>query len=122
MAISDWWATGTVRFVDVDTRAVELMGERPWSRSLFANVSEALLVVGHAKVIGFDFVLSRINRSGLVDEKKAREGNLELRRVILEDLPDTGRACLGDLTIDEKLGQQVLAAAQGIIADQPSGN
>ncbi len=77
-------APAKIIYVDVDTRALELMGERPWSRSVYANVAEALLVVGHAKAIGFDFVLSRINRSGLVDEKKVREGNLELRRVILE--------------------------------------
>ena len=71
-------------YVDVDTQAIELMGERPWSRSLYANVADALLTVGGAKAIGFDFVLSKINRSGLVDETKARNGNIALRKVILE--------------------------------------
>ncbi len=71
-------------YVDVDTRAVELMGERPWSRALYANVAEALFEVGQAKSIAFDFVLSPINRSGLVDEKRVRKSNAELRRVILD--------------------------------------
>jgi adenylate cyclase len=70
-------------YVDVDTPAIELMGERPWSRSLYANVAEALLEVGGAKAIGFDFVLSKISRSGLVDLAKARDGNVALRKVIL---------------------------------------
>lgn len=71
-------------YVDVDTEAIELIGERPWSRSLYANVADALLSVGGAKAIGFDFVLSKINRSALVDEAKARNGNVELRKVVLK--------------------------------------
>ncbi len=72
-----------VVYVDIDTQAIEAMGERPWSRSLFANATEALLEAGKAKAIGIDIVLSRISRSGLVDEAKARQGNMDLRRVLL---------------------------------------
>jgi adenylate cyclase len=74
-----------LRYVDIDTRALEAMGERPWSRDLFSSVAEALIVAGGAKAVGFDIVFSRIGRSGLVDEKKVLEGNRELRRVILEN-------------------------------------
>ena len=70
-------------YVDVDTPAIEDMGERPWSRSLFANMTAALLDAGKAKAIGIDIVLSKISGSGLVDQAKARQGNIELRKVIL---------------------------------------
>jgi adenylate cyclase len=72
-------------YVDIDTRALELMGERPWSRALFANVAESLIVLGGAKAVGFDIVFSKISRSAVVDEKKVLENNRELRRVIQEN-------------------------------------
>ncbi|MBI5767480.1 MAG: CHASE2 domain-containing protein [Verrucomicrobia bacterium] len=74
-----------LRYVDIDTRAVEAMGERPWSRDLYSSVAEALIVVGGAKAVGFDIVLSRISRSAMVDQKKVLEGNRQLRRVIQEN-------------------------------------
>ena len=70
-------------YIDVDTPAIEVMGERPWSRALYANAAQALLETGGAKAIGFDFVFSKISLSGLVDPVKAREGNVALRKVIL---------------------------------------
>src|SRR3954463_240248 len=68
-------------YVDIDTPAIELIGERPYSRSLYANVAGALLDAGGARGIGFDFVLSNKTNSGLVDKAKARAGNLELYKV-----------------------------------------
>ncbi len=70
-------------YVDVDTPAIELIGERPFNRAIYANVAEALLNAGGARVVAFDFVLSRISSSGLVDQNRARVGNSELRKVIL---------------------------------------
>jgi adenylate cyclase len=77
-------AKAKVVYVDIDTPAVEAMGERPWSRSLFADATAALLEAGKAKAVGIDIVLSRISRSGLVDEAKARQGNINLRQVLLK--------------------------------------
>src|SRR3954469_12748161 len=71
-------------YVDIDTTAIEMIGERPFSRSLYANVAAALLDVGSAKGVGFDFVLSGISNSGLVDKAKAQSGNQDLRGVMLE--------------------------------------
>ena len=48
-------------YIDVDTPAIEVMGERPWSRALYANAAQALLETGGAKAIGFDFVFSKIS-------------------------------------------------------------
>ena len=67
-------------YVDVDTPAIELIGERPFNRAIYANVAEALLTAGGARVVAFDFVFSRISTSGLVDQNRARAGNSELRR------------------------------------------
>src|SRR3954471_9582037 len=45
-------------YVDVDTEAIELIGERPWSRGIFSDVTKPLLEIGGAKAVGFDFVFS----------------------------------------------------------------
>ena len=42
-------------YVDVDTRAVQELGERPWSREKFGLAAEALIERGGARVVGFDF-------------------------------------------------------------------
>ena len=76
-------APGKLVYVDLDTEAIELVGERPFNRAIYANVAEALLTAGGARVVAFDFVLSRISTSGLVDQNRARAGNSELRKVIL---------------------------------------
>ena len=74
-------------YVDVDTRAIEAMGEKPWNRILFADTLNALFKAGGARVIGIDIVLSEISsskRSKLIDQAKARSGNGALRKVMLE--------------------------------------
>jgi adenylate cyclase len=45
-------------YVDVDTRAVRKLGERPWNREQFAIAAEALIDRGGARAVGFDFVFS----------------------------------------------------------------
>src|SRR3954470_12688909 len=57
-----------LRYVDIDPRAVEAMGERPWHRGIFADVTEALFAQGGVKAVAFDLVSSKIGRSSLVDE------------------------------------------------------
>ena len=69
-------------YVDVDARAVELIGERPWSRAVFSQIAESLLDLGGARAVGFDFVFSRFNRSALVDEAKVAEGNKKFAMMI----------------------------------------
>jgi adenylate cyclase len=71
-------------YVDVDTEAVEIIGERPWSRAIYADVAEVLLKLGGAKVVGFDFVMSKYGRSALVDEEKVKAGNAEFAKLIRE--------------------------------------
>lgn len=70
-------------YADIDTRAIEAMGEKPWSRALFADAINALLEAGEAQAVGVDIVFSKISNSRVVDAAKVREGNLALRRAIL---------------------------------------
>ena len=70
-------------YVDVDTRALDLIGQAPWNRSYFATLLEALFKEGGAKSAAVDIVFSKISRSGLVDQAKSAAGNRALRTVIL---------------------------------------
>lgn len=72
-----------VVYVDVDTRAIEAMGEKPWSRALFADVINAVFAAGEAKAVGVDIVFSKVSNSKLVDAAKTREGNIALRKAML---------------------------------------
>jgi adenylate cyclase len=70
-----------VFYVDVDTRAVQRIGERPWNRARFAEAAQLLFEQGHAKAVGFDFVFSDFGHSDLVNVEDAKKGNLALARV-----------------------------------------
>ena len=71
-----------VMYVDVDTRAVQHLGERPWNRENFGLAAAALLDTGKARGVGFDFVFSALGVSEMVDLKKIAAGNVSLGRVI----------------------------------------
>jgi adenylate cyclase len=71
-----------VVYVDLDTRALQLIGERPWDRGQFGVAARALLEAGGAKAVAFDLVFSQVSHSSLVDEPRARAGNLALARVV----------------------------------------
>jgi len=71
-----------VMYVDVDTRAIQAIGERPWDRGKFAAAAQALLDEGGAQAVGFDIVFSALAHSDLVDGAKDQEGNVAFGRVI----------------------------------------
>jgi adenylate cyclase len=70
-----------VFYVDVDTRAVQRIGERPWNRARFAVAAQYLFEQGGAKAVGFDFVFSDFGHSDLVNVEDATKGNIALARV-----------------------------------------
>ncbi len=70
-----------VFYVDVDTRGVQRIGERPWNRARFAEASQLLLEQGGAKSVGFDFVFSDFGHSDLVNKEEANKGNFAFARV-----------------------------------------
>jgi adenylate cyclase len=69
-------------YVDVDSRALQKLGERPWNRQQFGDAAEVLMTRGGAKAVGFDFVFSARSHSALVDQRKAGEGNVAFARVV----------------------------------------
>ncbi len=70
-----------VFYVDVDTRGVQRIGERPWNRARFAEAAQLLFEQGGAKAVGFDFVFSDFGHSDLINREDAAKGNLALARV-----------------------------------------
>lgn len=70
-----------VHYVDVDTRAIQTIGERPWNRARFAEAAQLLIERGGAKAVGFDFVFSNLGRSELVSPEESRKGNFALGRL-----------------------------------------
>ena len=71
-----------VMYVDVDTRAIQEIGERPWNRADFGLAAQTLLEVGRARAIGFDFVFSDFAASKMVPRSEITKRNLEFARVI----------------------------------------
>lgn len=76
-----------VVYVDIDSESVTDLGNMPWDRSYFAEVSEALLREGGAKAIGLDVVFSEKGKFELVDERRFAEGNERLRNFLFADPP-----------------------------------
>lgn len=68
-------------YVDVDTRAIQRIGERPWNRARFAEAAQLLIEEGRAKSVGFDFVFSDFGHSDLVNKEEANKGNFAFARV-----------------------------------------
>ena len=69
-------------YVDVDTRAIQQLGQFPWSREKFAIAAKALVENGGARAVGFDFVFSALTHSELVDQKEVARGNQVFHQVI----------------------------------------
>ncbi|HEY0946981.1 MAG TPA: adenylate/guanylate cyclase domain-containing protein [Opitutaceae bacterium] len=70
-----------IAYVNLDTRGLLAIGEKPWNRAQFAAAARALLTAGGARAVGFDFVFSDLALSALVPRENVQEGNLALGRV-----------------------------------------
>lgn len=73
-----------VVYVDVDSESITDLGNWPWDRGYFAEVSRALLSAGKVKAIGIDFVFSEKGKSELVDEWRFAAGNLNLASFLFD--------------------------------------
>jgi adenylate cyclase len=72
-----------VVYVDIDTEAMELLGNFPWERSIFARLCEVLLKEGKAKAVGIDVVFSNTGVPNIADREKVARGNSILGRYLL---------------------------------------
>lgn len=72
-------------YLDIDSKSMNLMGERPVPRTFFANAIEGLFKYGNPKVIGMDALFSDNAYSTLVDLNKAIEDTANLQKIIQEN-------------------------------------
>ena len=66
-------------YVDLDTRGLQEIGERPWDREKFGLAAAALIEAGGAKAVAFDFVFSALSYSALVEPGESRTGKQGIR-------------------------------------------
>ncbi len=92
-----------VHYVDVDTRAIQAIGERPWNRASFAQAALLLLEQGGARTVGFDLVFSALGHSQLVNNDDATAGNLALGRAGRKhpEIILAGQYTSGDATLQQ---------------------
>lgn len=69
-------------YVDLDTDAVRMLGERPMPRVHFARAVHGLFDYGGARVVGIDAIFSSAAYSALVDKEKVKRDNAAFREVI----------------------------------------
>ncbi len=71
-----------VIYVDMDTQAIEELGNFPWPRDYFAETCSALIASGHARAIGIDIVFSEKGVSESYDRARWIEANVKLGRFL----------------------------------------
>lgn len=87
-------SSAPIVYVDLDADTVASIGARPWDRTNFSRLVDALLGPGEAKALGFDIIFSMFSGGSLLDYQRARQGDLAFGQ-----------------SIDYFAGQVVLAAA-----------
>jgi len=76
-----------VIYVDMDTPAIERLGNEPWPRSYYAEVAEALVTAGRVRAVGIDVVFSEAGVTHAFDMARWYEANRALARFLLKDPP-----------------------------------
>jgi len=74
-------------YVDVDSIALQEIGNMPWSRVYFATVAKTLVGRAGVKAIGMDFVFSDSGVAESVDRTKLFAGNIALGRYLWQNPP-----------------------------------
>ena len=69
-------------YVNIDTPALEIMGERPIPRQLYADAVEALFEFGGVRSVGIDIVFSSNSQSRLVNQRLVAQGNARMREIV----------------------------------------
>ena len=75
----------SIIYVDVDSIALDEIGNMPWSRVYFATVAKTLIERAGVKAIGMDFVFSDAGVAESVDQSKLVAGNRALGRYLWQN-------------------------------------
>jgi adenylate cyclase len=76
-----------VVYVDVDSLSLDAIGNKPWSRDIYAAVADALVTEAKVKAVAFDFVFSDAGIAQSVDRRKLLLGNAEFGRFLNRQPP-----------------------------------
>src|SRR5690606_18997807 len=76
-----------VIYVDIDSRAIDEIGNQPWTRSYYATVCQALVELAGVKAIGIDIVLSENGIAESADRQRIIEGNRQFGQFLWNDPP-----------------------------------
>jgi len=76
-----------VIYVDIDTQAIEELGNFPWPRSYFAEVANALVEQGKVRGVGIDVVFSEKGVSESYDRGRWIEANVQFARYLRGNPP-----------------------------------
>lgn len=74
-------------YVDIDTDAIDALGNFPWDRSIYAHVCDTLITHGGVKAVGIDVVFSDAGIPNIADRAKFDRGQLELGRYLFSGSP-----------------------------------
>ncbi|MGJ8637940.1 MAG: CHASE2 domain-containing protein [Opitutaceae bacterium] len=82
LARGEMQSSAPIVYVDLDAETVAAIGARPWDRSNFAILMNALLGVGEAKAVGVDIIFSQLGRGSLLDLERAKAGDIMLGQAV----------------------------------------
>ncbi|MBC8012190.1 MAG: adenylate/guanylate cyclase domain-containing protein, partial [Burkholderiales bacterium] len=74
-------------YVDIDTEALNELGNFPWDRSIFAQVCDTLVKYGGVKGVGIDVVFSTAGIPNIADMEKFHRGQAEFGRYLFAGPP-----------------------------------
>ena len=74
-------------YVDIDGQAQKELGNFPWDRGIFAQVSDTLITHGGVKAVGIDVVFSQAGIPNIADRAKLQRGQAELGRYLFGGAP-----------------------------------
>lgn len=71
-----------VVYADIDAPTITILGERPWSRRVFAQIATILFEAGEAKAVGYDFIFSQFGNSEMVPNDWVNGADLQLGDIV----------------------------------------
>lgn len=97
-------------YVDMDGQSVEELGNTPWPRSYYAEVSRALVEHGWVKGIGIDVVFSEKGVPEVVDRTRWIEANLQFARFLSKNPPVVVAASYAEADHRDASGKRVMVS------------